>query len=68
MYKKLQVVFVLPHDEASSSASGLHAVACVVREVRVGGAPLLFLDSETFDPRACLNAEEVKSTHVQWHM
>lgn len=54
----------LPHDEASTSASGLHAVACVLREARVGGLPLLFLDLDSFGPRVCLDAEEMKSTHV----
>ena len=46
------VLFVSPHDEASKSASGLHAAA-----VRVGGLPLLFLDLDIFGPTA-LEAEE----------
>lgn len=51
--------FILPHDEASISASGLHAAAGVVRDAR-DGRPLPFLDLESFDPRACLDAEEVR--------
>lgn len=60
----------LPHDEASSSssASGLHTVTGVVQEGPVGGAPLLFLGSESFDPAARLNTEEVKRTHVQCYV
>lgn len=53
------MVFILPHDEASISASGLHAAAGVVRDAR-DGRPLPFLDLESFDPRACLDAEEVR--------
>ena len=48
---------VLPHDETSISASGLHAVAGVVREARVGVLPLPFLDLDSFGPRVCLDAE-----------
>lgn len=50
----------LPHDEDSISASGCHAVAGVVREARVRGLPLPFLDLDTFGPRACLDAKEVR--------
>lgn len=62
--KRMQVVFVLPHDEASRSASGLHAVAGVVRVARVGGLPLPFLDLDSFGPRARLDAEEIKSARI----
>lgn len=51
---------VLLHDEFSVSASGLHAVAGVVREARVGGLPLPSLDLDSFGPRVCLDAEEVR--------
>ena len=55
----MPVVFILPNDEASISASGLHAAAGVVRDARDGDRPLPFLDLDSFGPRACLDAEEV---------
>ncbi len=57
---RMQVAFVLPHGEASISASGLH----VVREARAGGLPLPFLDLDSFGPRVCLDAEGVRVTDV----
>ena len=55
------MVFVLPHDEGSISASGLHAVvvvaaAAVVRGALVRGLWLPFLDLDSFGPKVHLEA------------
>lgn len=52
----MQVIFFLPHGEASISASGLHAAAGVGCEAPVGGLPVPFLDLDSFGPRVCLDA------------
>lgn len=63
----MHVVLVLPQDEASISASGLHAVGGgLVREARVRGLALSFVDLDGFGSRACLDAEghvEVKDVN-----